>query len=100
MVQKKKELTRAQAEKRLGNLADQYRIDPTNLVIEAEIREEMVHPNYHVRVKAWKLLDKPLSGETDQDNKFLAELFGKDLSKMSGSEQEVCFASLRLRAKV
>ena len=62
-----KKYTRAQAEKALTHGADPEKFAK--------------HENYHVRYKAWRKMGSPLPEKTEDQNRFLATLQGKEVPK-------------------
>ena len=59
------------------------------------------HPNYHVRLKAWKKMGKPLPENGAEVDVFLAKLFGKDPKDIAALGKEAAdqtYAQLRQRA--
>lgn len=89
VVKKIQAMTRMQAERVLGKLRH---------LANADFQPFMEHANYHVRVKAWKMMGSPLPEKASEANNFLATLLGKKLPEEDA--RPAFFQSLQERLKI
>lgn len=54
------------------------------------------HKNYHVRVKAWVKMGRPMPGDVGTHDAFLAALVGKEMNKVPKDQVPAVMAHLRL----
>ena len=54
------------------------------------------HKNYHVRVKAWVKMGRPMPDEVKEHDSFLAALMGKDMAKVAKDQVPATLAHLRM----
>jgi hypothetical protein len=85
--------TRSKAEAALANGADPTAMRDTDGKPHGLFTE---HANYHVRVRAWVKMGRPLPEGLAEQNKFLLTLQGSDVSRMSPADVVALTARLRL----